>query len=265
MIQAARQRTQVANLLRRAMERNELRLVYQPIVDADVGETVALEALLRWNSTELGPIGPDMFIPLAEETGLIQPIGAWVLRTACADAAEWNRDKAKPIGVAVNVSPRQLFAEGFIDLVAEILRDTGLPTALLKIEITESSLVQDVEACKRVLEALAGLGVTLALDDFGTGYSALSYLQQFKFHVLKLDQSFVRKMVPGESSAALTASIIAMAKSLGMKTVAEGVEHPAHWVELRAQGCEYVQGYHFSRPLPKQDLVCLRTGQRAET
>ncbi len=259
MVRVAEKRTRVASLLRRAVERDELRLVYQPIVDAESGETVVLEALLRWHSAELGPIGPDLFIPLAEETGLIRQIGSWCMANACADAAAWNLTVEREIGVAVNVSPQQLFTEGFVEQVRDTLAFAGLPARLLKIEITESSLVQDVETCKRVLEDLAALGVTLALDDFGTGYSALSYLQQFKFHQLKLDQSFVRKMVPGESSAALTASIIAMAKSLGLKTVAEGVEHPAHWLELRTQGCDFCQGYHFSKPLPKQELACLRT------
>ncbi len=259
MVHVAEKRTRIASLLRRAIEREELRLVYQPIVDAESGDTVVLEALLRWDSAELGPVGPDQFIPLAEETGLIRQIGAWCLANACADATAWNQSVERKIGVAVNVSPQQLFAEGFVEQVRETLAFAGLPASLLKIEITESSLVQDVDTCKRVLEDLAALGVTLALDDFGTGYSALSYLQQFKFHQLKLDQSFVRKMVPGESSAALTASIIAMAKSLGLKTVAEGVEHPAHWLELRTQGCDFCQGYHFSKPLPKEDLACLRT------
>jgi diguanylate cyclase (GGDEF)-like protein/PAS domain S-box-containing protein len=258
MSQAARERTRMVSLLRHALTRNELRLVYQPIVDAETGRPVMLEALLRWQSRELGAVSPDRFISLAEDCGLIGEIGAWVLSKACADAAAWlSRSPTMP-GVAVNVSPRQLFSPGFVSSVVETLARTGLPSRHLKIEITESSLIQDVGACKQILAELSGLGVTLALDDFGTGYSALSYLQQLKFDVLKLDQSFIRKAPEGQSPARLVGSVIALAHGLGMTTVAEGVENLDHWETLRSLGCDYCQGYHFSRPVPWKELDCLR-------
>jgi EAL domain-containing protein (putative c-di-GMP-specific phosphodiesterase class I) len=248
---ATEQRTRISHLLRRALERRELELVYQPIIDGTTGMATTLEALLRWHSPELGGVSPAVFIPIAEDTGLIQSIGAWVLKTACAEAVVWNRRRSRPVGVSVNVSPRQLLATGFVDLVSETLSETGLTPNLLKIEITETCLAQDRVTCKSVLNALAALGLMLALDDFGTGYAALSYLQDFNFHILKIDQSFVRKIVPGEASAALTAGIIGMARSLGMKTVAEGVEHSEHMNILRFQGCDFLQGYYFSRPRPR--------------
>jgi diguanylate cyclase (GGDEF)-like protein/PAS domain S-box-containing protein len=260
---ATEQRTRISHLLRRALERRELELVYQPIVDGTTGIVATLEALLRWHSPELGGVSPDVFIPIAEDTGLIQSIGAWVLKTACAEAVVWNRLRSRPVGVSVNVSPRQLLAIGFVDLVSETLSEMGLNPSLLKIEITETCLAQDRVTCQSVLSALAALGIILALDDFGTGYAALSYLQDFNFHILKIDQSFVRKIVPGEASAALTAGIIGMARNLGMKTVAEGVEHSEHMNILRFQGCDFLQGYYFSRPLPWRELACLEVPSMA--
>jgi diguanylate cyclase (GGDEF)-like protein/PAS domain S-box-containing protein len=258
MERSAAQRARIAHLLRRAVERRELQVVYQPIVESISGETVMLEALLRWHSAELGSVSPELFIPIAEDTGLIQAIGAWTMKVACDEAAAWNMGRPRPIGVSVNVSPRQLLGPGFATYVARTLKESGLPAHLLKIEITETCLAQDIDACRRILDDIAGMGVLLALDDFGTGYSALSYLQNFNFHILKLDKSFVQKIAPGESSAALTASIIAMARSLGMKTVAEGVERIEHVNILRFQGCDYLQGYCFSKPLPRDQLPCLQ-------
>ena len=253
-------RSRIAALLRSAFARSEFHLAYQPLVDAQTGAVVAAEALLRWNSQELGVVGPDQFIPVAEENGMIIPIGTWTLEKACNDATDWCRTLGRAISVAVNVSPRQLLAPGFAKLVADVLDRTGLEASLLKIEVTEGSLVADVELCRQVLQDLRALGVVLALDDFGTGYSALSYLQQFEFDILKLDQSFIRKTKPGTPGAALAASIIAMATCLGMKTVGEGVENQGHVDMLQSNGCNLMQGYLFSSPISQQALVSLISG-----
>jgi EAL domain-containing protein (putative c-di-GMP-specific phosphodiesterase class I) len=180
-----------------------------------------------------------------------------VLEKACRDAAEWCRDLGRAVSVAVNVSPRQLLSPRFTVLVADVLQRTGLAPNLLKIEVTEGSLVADVDLCRRVLQDLRALGVVLALDDFGTGYSALSYLQQFEFDILKLDQSFVRKAQPGTPAAALAASIISMAACLGMKTVGEGVETQDHVDMLKSNGCNLMQGYLFSSPIARAELMTL--------
>jgi EAL domain-containing protein (putative c-di-GMP-specific phosphodiesterase class I) len=250
-------RSRIAALLRSAFARNEFHLAYQPLVDAQTGQVVSAEALLRWNSAELGVVGPDQFIPVAEENGMIIPIGTWTLERACIDATEWCRSLGRDVGVAVNVSPRQLLTPGFPALVADVLARTGLTPDLLKIEVTEGSLVADVDLCRQVLQDLRALGVILALDDFGTGYSALSYLQQFEFDILKLDQSFIRKTRPGTPGAALAASIIAMATCLGMKTVGEGVENEGHVEMLKSNGCNLMQGYLFSSPISRQALEAL--------
>lgn len=250
-------KSRIAALLRGAFGRGEFHLQYQPLVDSQTGLIVEAEALLRWRSPELGNVQPDQFIPIAEETGLIVALGSWAMQTACMDAADWCRSLGRPIGVAVNVSPRQLLSPAFCDDVREVLARSGLTPELLKIEITEGSLVTDVEICQRVLQDLRGLGVVLALDDFGTGYSALSYLQKFEFDVLKLDQSFIRKTQPGTPAAALAASIIAMATCLGMRTVGEGVETEAHVQMLKSNGCDLMQGFLFSRPITRHELIAL--------
>lgn len=260
-IRAAVHRTsQIAGLLRKGLQRREFILHYQPLVDSRTREIIGAEALIRWNSHELGFVGPNQFIPVAEETGLVVPIGVWVLDQACRDAAEWNRAGAGPLSVAVNISPKQLLTPGFHQLVADTLEKTGLAPDLLKIEITESSLASDVETCGRIIDELRDMGVVLALDDFGTGYSALSYLQRFKFDILKLDQSFVRETERGTSGAALTASIIQMAKCLGMTTVGEGVETDDHVDLLQESGCDLMQGYLFSKPVRHEDFLALVAG-----
>ncbi len=255
---------QISGLLRKALQRREFILHYQPLVEASTREIVGAEALIRWNSQELGFVGPNHFIPVAEETGLIVPIGEWALEQACRDAAAWNRGASRPLSVAVNISPKQLLAPGFHQIVADTLVRTGLSPELLKIEITESSLASDVDTCRRIIDALREMGIVLALDDFGTGYSALSYLQRFKFDILKLDQSFVRKTERGTSGAALTAAIIQMAKSLGMRTVGEGVETNDHVDLLQESGCDLMQGYLFSRPVKNEDFLALAGGATSQ-
>ena len=235
-------------------------LVYQPIVTLDARTVRSVEALVRWQHPERGLMAPAHFVPLAEETGLIVPLGRWVIRTACAQTAAWRRAHpgAAALGVSVNVAERQLRDPGLVADVRAALADAGLPAEALLLEITESALVQDPERARRTLDALKTLGVRLAIDDFGTGYSSLSYLQQFPVDVLKIDRAFVAAMAgddrptPATAPAAgdrLVRAIVHLGDSLGLMAVAEGVEHEWQAAALRALGCPLGQGYHFARPL----------------
>jgi diguanylate cyclase (GGDEF)-like protein len=240
--------------LRRALERGELSLVYQPIVDLRDGRTRSIEALLRWTHPERGPIGPDAFIPVAEETGLIVEIGRWVLETAVAQVAEWQRTQpgARGLGVTVNVSGRQLFHESLVADVERVARDSGIAPGTLGLEITESVLMDEGDAVT-VLEALRERGARLSLDDFGTGYSSLSYLKRFPLDTLKIDRAFINGIGNGEGTA-LVATIVSMAETLGLDVVAEGVETEEQLRRLRELGCDKAQGFLLARPLPPADL-----------
>jgi EAL domain-containing protein (putative c-di-GMP-specific phosphodiesterase class I) len=224
-------------------------------VNAAAGRIAGAEALIRWTHAELGEVRPDEFIPLAEETGGIREIGAWALRTACAEAKSWQDRLGAPLSVAVNVSLRQLSDPGFAEYVADCLAATGLPPELLKIEITESTLAADVAGARRTLETLRAAGVHLSLDDFGTGYSSLSYLKQYPIDVLKIDRAFVRDVTENRTTATLAESIIQMAKRLGIRVLAEGVETPEQLQFLRSRGCDLIQGYFFSKPLAPVDFI----------
>jgi diguanylate cyclase (GGDEF)-like protein len=241
--------------LRLALERGELSLVYQPIVDLRDGRTRCVEALLRWNHPERGPIGPDVFIPVAEETGLIVEIGRWVLETAVAQVAEWQRTQpgARGLGVTVNVSGRQLFHESLVGDVERVAAESGIAPGTLGLEITESVLMDEGDAAT-VLEALRARGARLSLDDFGTGYSSLSYLKRFPLDTLKIDRSFVSGLGTGQDDTALVATIVSMAGSLGLEVVAEGVETEEQLRRLRELGCDRAQGFLLARPLPPADL-----------
>jgi diguanylate cyclase (GGDEF)-like protein len=241
--------------LRRALERGELSLVYQPIVDLRDGRTRSVEALLRWNHPERGPVTPDVFIPVAEETGLIIEIGRWVLETAVAQVAEWQRTQpgARGLGVTVNVSGRQLFHDSLVTDVERVARESGIAAGTLGLEITESVLMDEGDAAT-VLQALRDRGARLSLDDFGTGYSSLSYLKRFPLDTLKIDRAFVSGLGTGQEDAALVATIVSMAGTLGLDVVAEGVETEEQLRRLRELGCDRAQGFLLARPLPPADL-----------
>ncbi len=249
MNRRAAQRLEIDTHLRHALRRQELSLDYQPMLDLGSGRMIGCEALLRWNSPVLGRLPPDRFIPLAEDTGLIVPIGQWVLQTACRQAKEWL-DGGEDLILSVNTSPRQLRHMQLVDDVARALDESGLPPDKLELEITESFLIADPQHTASIMEQLGRLGVRLSLDDFGTGYSSLSYLKRYPFETLKIDRSFIRDVLTDPNDRALVKAIIAMARSLKLRVVAEGVETAEQLEFLRDQGCDAIQGYHFSRPLP---------------
>ncbi len=246
---------EIEGRLRRALERDEFSLHYQPLRDAATGALSGAEALLRWDAPELGPVSPAMFIPVAEDTGLIYPIGAWVLRTACAQAQAWQKAGFRPIRMAVNLSGHQIRRPEFIESVQQALEETGLSAEWLELEITESTIMQNDEATDRAFWALDHLGIGLALDDFGTGYSSLSYLRRFPIRRVKIDRSFVAQ-IPGDADdTAMAAAIVAMAHNLMLSVVAEGVETEEQAQSLRELGCEELQGFLFSPAVPAEEFV----------
>jgi EAL domain-containing protein (putative c-di-GMP-specific phosphodiesterase class I) len=235
--------------LRLALERKEFFLVYQPQMDISTGRITGLEALLRWQHPELGLVPPDRFIGIAERSGLILPIGEWVLRTACAQARKWHDEGPRAVPVAVNVSAVQFRQEDFSKLIGSVLLETGLASQYLELELTESLLLSDANATFSTLRDLKALGLSLAIDDFGTGYSSLSYLKHFPISKLKIDRSFIRDVALNPDDAAITTAIIAMAKQLKLKVIAEGVEDEAQLSFLRENHCDEIQGYYFCKPL----------------
>ncbi|MDP2827273.1 MAG: EAL domain-containing protein [Sulfuricellaceae bacterium] len=251
------------NELRHALERDELLLYYQPQLSLRNGEIIGMEALVRWQHPVRGLVSPADFIPLAEATGLIVPIGAWVLRTACAQNQTWLAAGLPAVAVAVNLSARQFEAQDMVALTSQVLRETGLDPNYLELELTESAAMGDADAFVGITEALKGLSVTLSIDDFGTGYSSLSYLKRFALDRLKIDQSFVRDIVQDPDSAAIAVAVIALAHGLGLSVIAEGVETEAQLNFLRTRGCDEMQGYYFSKPLPAAKFEqLLREGRK---
>jgi diguanylate cyclase (GGDEF)-like protein len=242
------------NELRAALERDELHVVYQPILDLAHGETVGAEALLRWEHPALGSVTPATFIPIAEETGLILPIGRFVLEEACRQAAAW-RGEGLPIAVSVNLSGLQITEAGLADLVARVLAETGLPPDQLCLELTESVLMSDATRTLQTLAELKAMGVFLSVDDFGTGYSSLAYLKQFPVDEIKIDRAFVSDLTVRPDQRTLVSAMIAMGKALGLRIVAEGVETPAQVAYLRELDCDLAQGYLFSTPQPATELT----------
>lgn len=261
----ARERLELENSLRRAIENNELSLHYQPQYALADGHMVGAEALLRWQHPRLGAVQPMRFIPIAEDSGLIVSIGAWVLREACAQMRRWLDAGLDMPCVAVNLSALQFRREGLEALVEETLRETGIPAGRLELELTESILMQDTDNTLQTVQSLKALGVRLSIDDFGTGYSSLSYLRRFAVDKLKIDQSFVREAVRSPDAAAIVHAVVQLARGLGLRTIAEGVEMRAHVEYLLREGCDEVQGFYFGRPMPQAELTrLLREGHRAE-
>lgn len=243
------------NELHGALRRNEMLVYYQPLIDLNSGEVTAMEALVRWQHPTLGFISPGKFIPIAEANGLIIPIGEWVLRTACAQNRAWQLAGFTPIRISVNLSARQFEQSNLVDLISQILEETGLQASYLELEVTESFLMGDIERSVKTLKQLRELGIWLALDDFGTGYSSLNYLKRFPVNILKIDQSFVQDVMSNPDSAAVTNAIIALAKSLRLSITAEGVETKEQLDYLQIQGCDEGQGYYFSRPVPADTIT----------
>ncbi|HET7177322.1 MAG TPA: EAL domain-containing protein, partial [Solirubrobacterales bacterium] len=252
-------RLEVERELHHALEREELVLHYQPLVALGSGEITGMEALVRWRHPERGLLDPAEFVSIAEDSGLIDPIGRWVQETACAQALAWHdlRPDRRPLDVSVNLSARQVAHRDLADSVAEILARTGLDPLHLRLEITESVLVEESDAAAATLEALSKLGVGLVLDDFGTGYSSLAYLNCFPFDALKIDRSFVDELGVGEERTAIVEAIIGMARALSLDVIAEGVENETQLSELRRLGCDYAQGHFFSRALPPEQVMDL--------
>ena len=248
------ERLALESWLRRAVERNELLLHYQPQVDLRTRHIFGAEALVRWQHPKLGMVSPGKFIPLAEQTGLIVPIGEWVLRTACAQNKAWQDAGLPPIAVAVNISARQFREKSLLNSVAAILKETGLDPKFLELEVTEGVIMHDAEAVIAILQQLNAMGVTLSIDDFGTGYSSLSYLKRFPVDRLKIDQSFVRDITLGADSAAIVQAVITLGHSLNLRVIAEGVETAEQLQFLMQRECDEKQGYLFSRPVPAEEF-----------
>ncbi len=258
----ARERLMLENALRRALVRDEFMLYYQPRVDIYSGRVIGAEALLRWRHPEMGLIPPTEFVPILEETGMILPVGEWALREACRQNRAWQTMGLPPIRVAVNLSARQFVQKDLAGTVEQVLADSGLSSAYLELEITEELLLEHSHANTVTLNKLRDLGVHISIDDFGTGYSSLSYLKRLPINTLKIDKSFVRDITRDSDGAAIASAIIAMACSLRLNVLAEGVETDEQLSFLRAQGCNEIQGYSFSHPLSADDFEkLLRDGR----
>jgi diguanylate cyclase (GGDEF)-like protein/PAS domain S-box-containing protein len=255
--QAVSERLELENSLRHALEREEFRVYYQPRIDVASSRIVGAEALIRWDCPGKGIVPPDSFISIAEETGLIIPIGQWILREACRQNSAWRRAGLPPIAVSVNLSPIQFRHTGLVDSVAAALTEAGLDPKSLELEVTESFVMHDAERINVAMQSLKALGVDIAVDDFGTGYSSLSYLKRFPVDRLKVDKSFVRDIDSDPDDAAIVRAIITLGHALNLRVVAEGVETAAHLDYLKLHGCDEVQGYYFSRPVPASQLESL--------
>jgi EAL domain-containing protein (putative c-di-GMP-specific phosphodiesterase class I) len=249
------ERLALQNCLRVALEKTEFFLVYQPQVEIATGRITGAEALLRWRHPEVGLVAPGKFIPVAEDSGLIVPIGEWVLKTACAQARHWQELGLPALPIAVNVSAVQLRQERFLPVIRRVLDETGLAPQYLELEITEGVLLSNAGKTLAMLQQLAHMGLPLSIDDFGTGYSSLSYLKDLPVCKLKIDRSFIRAMTVNPRDAAIIAAVISMANSLNLKVIAEGVENEEQMSFLRAHHCDEIQGYYFSKPLAADDFA----------
>ena len=255
------ERQSIESGLHRALDRQEFELLYQPKMNLKTGAIVGAEALVRWRHPDRGLVEPAQFVPIAEDCGLIKPIGRWVVHEACRQAQAWQDAGLRPIPVSVNISAVEFRSKGFLKNILDILKETCLDPRYLEIELTESVLMAHVEATSSVLHALKTLGVQLAIDDFGTGWSSLSYLRQFPIDALKVDKSFVQEITSGSSVAPIVTAVISMGRSLKHRVIAEGVETRHQVAFLRGEDCGEGQGYYFSRPLvAKQFARVLETG-----
>jgi EAL domain-containing protein (putative c-di-GMP-specific phosphodiesterase class I) len=251
------ERQSIEEDLRRALERREFTLHYQPKINLRTGAITGAEALLRWTHPTRGSVHPLKFIPVAEDSGLILPIGAWVMREACTQARAWL-DAGLPLTtMAVNVSPVQFRNENFLEDLFATLGETGLQPEFLELEVTESVLMKHRELAASILKTLRARGVQVSVDDFGTGYSSLSYLQQFPLDALKIDQSFIRRITTNPNGTTLVSAIIRMGQSLNLRVIAEGVETAEDLAFLKAQQCDEAQGHYFSRPVPPEQFAKL--------
>jgi EAL domain-containing protein (putative c-di-GMP-specific phosphodiesterase class I) len=250
-------RLELETELRRALDQGELEVHYQPIVDLLTRRTRDMEALVRWRHPQHGLVAPDRFIPLAEDTGLIIPMGLWVLETACRQLRAWRKQCGDDgLAISVNLSARQFQHPSLVDDIARVLRESGLPPNSLMLEITESIAMRDAESTANILADLKRLGVRLAIDDFGTGYSSLSYLHRFPIDVLKIDRSFVGRLGSGaHNDVAIVEAVIALARGLNMEVTAEGIETADQLARLGALGCDNGQGYYFARPRPAHEAI----------
>jgi EAL domain-containing protein (putative c-di-GMP-specific phosphodiesterase class I) len=251
--------------LRRALTRREFVLHYQPKINLETEAITGVEALIRWRHPERGLIPPALFVPIAEDCGLIVPIGRWVLHEACKQAQTWIDAGLPPLPVAVNISALEFQSKDFLESVRAILNKTRLNPRYLELELTESVLMQDAESTAPALVALKAIGVRLAIDDFGTGYSSLSYLQQFPIDTLKIDQSFVREITAASLDGTIVSAIISMGKTLKQRVVAEGIETGEQLAFLQRQHCGEGQGFHFSRPVSAEEFVTLREARKKLT
>jgi EAL domain-containing protein (putative c-di-GMP-specific phosphodiesterase class I) len=251
------ERQSIEENLRRALERQEFALHYQPIINLRTREITGAEALIRWAHPTRGLLSPAQFIPVAEDCGLIVPIGNWVLHEACLQARAWMDAGLPRITMAVNISAIEFRQEDFLPGIFAILEDAGWDPEFLELELTESVLMKNSERAQDILKTLRTRGVQLAVDDFGTGYSSLSYLTKFPIHALKIDQSFVRQITSSPQETTIVTAVIAMSRSLKLRVVAEGVETQAEMAFLQAHECDEAQGYYFSRPVPPRQFAQL--------
>jgi len=262
LAEQAHQRHRMEVNLRQALKGGEMRLRYQPQIDLGLGTATGLEALVYWESPEEGRISPARFIPLAEETGLIRPLGEWILYAACAEAARWQQHLTSPLSIAVNLSAKQFHQPDLVKRIREILGETSLSPHLLELELTESIFLENIEAAIETLKNLKELGIQIAIDDFGTGYSSLSYLKKLPIDRIKIAQEFVRDIDTDEGDKAIVKATIAMARSLGMKLIAEGVENRQQLSFLLSHGCKIMQGYFFAKPMPAEQVNDFLRGNR---
>jgi EAL domain-containing protein (putative c-di-GMP-specific phosphodiesterase class I) len=252
----AMDRLDLDNGLRGALGRDEFHLLYQPVVDLSSGRMISVEALVRWQHPVRGLIPPSMFIPIAEENGVISAIGQWVLEKACADLSDWQRS-GLALRLAINISPRQFGRTDLVSSVLDTLHRNGLVPEQLELEITEGAVIEKFVATVAALHAFRDHGVRIAMDDFGTGYSSLSYLRQIPIDIIKIDRSFVGRLTEGGRSASIVEAILALARAFGVSVTAEGVETPEQARALIAMSCQNAQGYYFSRPVPAEQIAQL--------